>query len=223
MLFYASWNVGGDEGDRITMPSFESVVAEYDKDKDGKFSIDEIPKGPVRERFSQIDVNKDKLVTRQEWDSMADAFAKAENSLLGIRSGGSGEITKTHTAWKQTRSLPYVSSPLYYRGRIHTMKNGGLASCYEAKTGKILYQDERVGALGDYYSSAVAADGRIYFASQKGMVIVLEAADYMNVAARNDLGEQVMATPAIVENQIYYRTATKLRAFGARSAANQKN
>jgi outer membrane protein assembly factor BamB len=154
---------------------------------------------------------------------MADAFAKAENSLLGIRSGGSGEITKTHTAWKQTRSLPYVSSPLYYRGRIHTMKNGGLASCYEAKTGKILYQDERVGALGDYYSSAVAADGRIYFASQKGMVIVLEAADYMNVAARNDLGEQVMATPAIVENQIYYRTATKLRAFGARSAANQKN
>ena len=214
MLFSASWNIGGDEGERITMPRFAEVVAEYDKNKDGKFSLDELPKGPIRDRFSQIDVNKDQLVTAEEWNEMSDAFAKAENAVLGIRAGGRGDITKTHLAWKQTRSLPYVSSPIYYQGRLHTIKNGGLASAYEAKSGKVLYQDERLGATGDYYSSAVAADGRIYVASQKGMVVVFEAADYLNVVARNDLREDVMATPAIAGNRIYYRTAGHLYAFG---------
>ena len=215
MLFSASWNIGGDEGERISMPRFAEVVGEYDKNKDGKFSLDELPKGPIRERFTQIDVNKDQFVTPQEWNDMADAFAKAENAVLGIRSGGQGDITKTHLAWKQTRSLPYVSSPLYYQGRLHTVKNGGLASAYDAKTGKVLYQDERLGATGDYYSSAVAVDGRIYVASQKGMVVVFEAADYLNVVARNDLREDVMATPAIAGDRIYYRTAGNLYAFGS--------
>ncbi|HUR45862.1 MAG TPA: PQQ-binding-like beta-propeller repeat protein, partial [Candidatus Saccharimonadales bacterium] len=138
----------------------------------------------------------------------------AENAVLAIRAGGRGDITKSHLAWKQTRSLPYVSSPLYYQGRLHTIKNGGLASAYEAKTGKVLYQDERLGAIGDYYSSAVAAQGRIYAASQKGMVVVFEAADYLNVIARNDLHENVMSTPAIAGDRIYYRTANHLYAFG---------
>jgi outer membrane protein assembly factor BamB len=219
MLFSASWNVGGDEGERITMPRFSEVVAEYDQNKDGKFTIDEIPKGPVRERFTQIDVNKDKMVTEEEWNGMAEAFAKAENAVIAIRAGGHGDITKTHLAWKQTRSLPYVSSPLFYKGRLHTIKNGGLASCYEAKTGKVLYQDERLGAPGDYYASAVAADGRVYAVSQKGMVTVLEAADYLNVIARNDLKEDVMATPAIVENNIFIRTSEHLYGFRESSVA----
>ena len=64
------------------MPRFSEVVAEYDKNKDGKFSLDELPKGPFRERFSQIDVDKDKLVTELEWNIMADAFAKAENAVI---------------------------------------------------------------------------------------------------------------------------------------------
>jgi outer membrane protein assembly factor BamB len=162
-------------------------------------------------------VNKDQLVTEEEWNGMADAFAKAENAVLAIRPGGHGDITKSHLAWKQIRSLPYVSSPLYYQGRLHTIKNGGLASAYEPKSGKILYQDERLGASGDYYSSAVAADGRIYAASQKGMVVVFEAADYLNVLARNDLHEDVMATPAIAGDIIYYRTAGGLYAFGQKA------
>ncbi|HUR47204.1 MAG TPA: PQQ-binding-like beta-propeller repeat protein [Candidatus Saccharimonadales bacterium] len=214
MLFSASWNVGGDEGERITMQKFAEVVGEYDKNKDGKFSMEEVPKGAVRDRFSQIDINKDNLVTEEEWNGMAEAFAKAENAVLAIRAGGRGDITKSHLAWKQTRSLPYVSSPLYYQGRLHTIKNGGLASAYEAKTGKVLYQDERLGAIGDYYSSAVAAQGRIYAASQKGMVVVFEAADYLNVIARNDLHENVMSTPAVAGDRIYYRTANHLFAFG---------
>jgi outer membrane protein assembly factor BamB len=214
LLFSASWNYGADQGDRFTMPPFDEFIAQYDKNKDGKFIKDELPPGPVRDRFSQTDVNHDDVITRAEWEGMAEMFMKAGNALLAIRPGGKGDITKTHVAWKVTRSLPYVSSPLFYEGRLYTIKNGGLASCYDAKTGKPFYQDERVGAPGDYYSSAVAANGKIYLASQQGLMLVMAAGETLNVLARNDLGSQVMATPAIVDGKLYVRTADHLYAFG---------
>ena len=215
LLFSASWNVGGDEGDRLSMPPFDEALADYDKNKDGKLTQDELPPGPVRERFTQIDLNKDGVATREEWTEMAAMFAKAGNALLAIRPGGRGDITRTHLAWKQTRSLPYVSSPLYYQDRLFTIKNGGLVSCYEAKTGRALYQDERLGAMGDYYASAVAVDGKAYIASEQGVVVVFDATeDTLNVLARNNLAEAILATPAIVDGKIYLRTATSLYAFG---------
>lgn len=214
LLFSASWNIGGDEGARITMPPFVEFAREQDKNSDGKLTRDEIPDGPVRERFLQMDANKDGLVTAAEWEGMRDIFAKAGNALLAIRPGGQGDITATHLAWKVTRSLPYVSSPLFHQGRVFTVKNGGLASCYEAKTGKVFYQDERLGALGDYYSSAVAAGGKIFLASQKGVVLVLTSGEKLEILARNDLREQIMATPAIVGGKIFVRTAGHLYAFG---------
>lgn len=214
MLFSASWNVGGDEGDRISMEPFEQFAGEHDKNKDGKLTRDEIPTGPVKERFTQMDLNKDDVVTPAEWQNMKEMFAKAGNAVLAIRPGGNGDITRTHVAWKSTRGLPYVSSPLYYDGRLYTVKNGGLMSCYDAKTGKPFYQDERIEAAGDYYSSAVACGDRIFLASQKGTLVVLAAVDALNILARNDMGEQVMATPAIVDRKLYVRTATALYCFG---------
>jgi len=214
LLFSASWNIGGDEGARIKMPPFDESAREYDKNKDGKFTVDELPNGPVRERFSQMDVNKDGVVTPEEWQDMAEMFARAGNAVLAIRPGGHGDITKTHLAWKTTRSLPYVSSPLYYGGRLYTVKNGGLLSCYDARSGKPMYQDERVDASGDYYASMVAAGGKIYVASQNGLVLALEAGDILTVLARNDLGERITATPAIVDGKLYLRTAGRFYAFG---------
>ena len=214
LLFTASWNVGGDPGERISMEPFDEFAKANDKNKDGKLTQDEIPAGPVRERFSQMDLNKDGFVTATEWQMMAEMFAKAGNAVLAIRPGGKGDIAATHLAWKSTRSLPYVCSPVYYQGRLYTMKNGGLASCYDAKSGKPFYQDERLDAGGDYYASLVAAGGRIHAASQKGIVVVWQAGDELRILARNDLGEQVMATPAAIGRVLYVRTAGHLFAFG---------
>jgi outer membrane protein assembly factor BamB len=214
MLFSASWNVGGDEGDRISMEPFEQFAGEHDKNKNNKLTRDEIPTGPVRERFTQMDLNKDDIVTPAEWQNMREMFAKAGNAVLAIRPGGKGDITRTHVAWKSTRSLPYVSSPLYHEGRLYTVKNGGLISCYDAKSGKAFYQDERLDAAGDYYSSAVACGDRIFLASQKGTFVVLAAGDELKILARNDLGGQVMATPAIIDRKLYVRTPTTFFCFG---------
>ncbi len=214
LLFASSWNLGGDVGERLVMPPFEEYAKEHDLNKDGKFTKDEIPPGPFRDRFSQIDVNKDGIVTPQEWNDMAEMFSKAENAVFAVRPGGHGDITKTHVVWKQQRALPYVSSPLYYQDRLYTVKSGGLLSCYDAKTGKIFYQAERIGAMGDFYASAVAADGKIYFINQRGTAVVIAAGDELKILAKNELGENVMASPAIVESKLYIRTAEHLYAFG---------
>jgi outer membrane protein assembly factor BamB len=216
LLFNASWNIGSDDGDRVTMPAFEEFAKESDKNSDGKLTREEIPAGPVRDRFSQMDLNKDGFVTPTEWQNMREMFNHAENAVIALRPGGRGDITKSHVAWKSQRSLPYVSSPLYYRGRVYTVKNGGLFSCYEAKTGRVLYQDERLDAAGDYYSSAVAVGGTIFLASQKGVVLAIGAGDTLTVRARNDLHEQIFATPAIVDGTLYVRTVNGLYAFGAK-------
>ncbi len=214
MVFVSSWNIGGDPGDRLNLPPYKEFAEKNDKNKDGKFAKDEFPVGPFRDRFSQFDANKDGVVTVEEYEAMEMMFAQAENALFAVRPGGRGEVTSTHVAWKVGRDLPYISSPLYYQGRVYTMKNGGMFSCYHAKDGKAAYSAERVGVVGDYYSSAVAADGRIYVASQRGVVVVLAAGDQFKVLARNDLGESVMSSPAVVDGRIYLRTEKHLYCFG---------
>ena len=160
-------------------------------------------------------MDKDGRVTHEEYDHMKDMFEQAANQIFAIKPGGKGDITDTHVIWKVSKHLPYVSSPLCYQGRVFGIKNGGLASCYDLRTGKTFYQAERMDSPGDYYSSAVAADGRVYVASQKGTVVVVDAAsDALNVLARNQLGEQIFATPAILDGRIYLRTEKHLMAFG---------
>jgi outer membrane protein assembly factor BamB len=162
-----------------------------------------------------MDADKDGKVTRSEYEVMRSMFAESVNQLFAIRPGGRGDITDTHVVWQVNKHLPYVSSPVATNGRVFTMKSGGLASAYEARSGSPIYQGERVDASGDYYASAVAADNRIYVTSQRGTVVVLDAtSDRLNVLARNDLKAPVFASPAIVDGIIYLRTDKHLFAFG---------
>ena len=213
ILIVSSWNVGGDDNDRVVMVPFDEFAAANDKDKDGSLVIDEFPKSPVKDRFSQIDADKDKKVTRAEYEAMKGMFADAKNQLFAIKPGGKGDITNTNLMWSIGKHLPYVSSPLCVDNRVFTMKNGGLASCYDAHSGSTFYQAERVDAPGDYYSSAVTADGRVYVASQKGTVVVLDAGNTFKVLARNIIGEPIFATPAIVDGTLILRTDKHVFAF----------
>jgi outer membrane protein assembly factor BamB len=84
---------------------------------------------------------------------------------------------------------------------------------WHGAAGKVVYR-ARAGAPGAYYASPVAADGRVYLASSEGVVTVISAAkDQLEVLARNEFGEDVVATPAIVRNVIYIRTLGNLYAF----------
>jgi outer membrane protein assembly factor BamB len=148
-----------------------------------------------------------------EWETLVEIFESSQNALLAVRPGGSGDVTGTHIEWSFDRGIPYVPSPLYYDGRLYLVKNGGIASCFNAQTGEVYFQEERLDAIGDFYSSPVAADGRVLMISRPGTAVVLKAGNTLEVLARNKLGEDVMATPAIVGHTLYLRTENRLFAF----------
>jgi outer membrane protein assembly factor BamB len=140
------------------------------------------------------------------------ASRKDASALRAIRPGLCGD----RVAWNSVRSLPYGNSPLFYKGRLFTVKSGGFVTAYDAKTGESIYQDQRINAPDDYWSSPVAAAGRVYFASEKGVVTVMDAtADTPTILAQNKLNEQILATPALIDQTILIRTAKNLYSFGA--------
>ncbi len=206
VVFVAGWTSGSGVP---RMPTYDSLLAQGDGDQDGRLSQAEAPAGPARHHFPYIDANKDGFIERKEWESMAAIFEKSENALMAVQPGGAGP----KVLWKQSRGLPYVPSPLWHEGRLWVVKNGGLVSCYDAASGKVHFQEERLDAMGDYYASPVAAGDRVCMVSQPGMAVVLKSGDTLEVLARNRLGEPVMATPAIVDGYLYVRTQNQMMAF----------
>jgi outer membrane protein assembly factor BamB len=143
----------------------------------------------------------------------ADFYANNAARVLAVRPGTTGDVSETNVVWSERRGVPGVPSPLYYGGRLYSFQNGGIVFCRDAKTGELLYSG-RLGALGDYYSSPVAADNKVYVASSEGVVVVLDAGQELKILARNKLDGEILATPALVDSHIYIRTESHLYAFG---------
>lgn len=213
ILYAACWSPGGDETERISTDPFADVAALHDANKNGTLEEDEAPEGPVRQRFSQIDRDKNGSITRDEYESMRRVFETARNVLVAIKPGGSDDITDTHVLWKFNKLLPYCPSPVVYRGRLFMVKEGGILTVLDAATGQPLKQG-RLQTSGGYFSSPVAGDGKIYLASQPGGVTVLSADEGWQELSTADLGENVYATPAIADGRIYIRTSGHLYCFG---------
>jgi outer membrane protein assembly factor BamB len=212
MLFFAGWSPGKEPG---SMPSFANMAEKMDKNKDGIIDAEEAKAGGMGGFFKALDKNGDGKLTAEDFDLMKEQMAKGENVLVAVKSGGKGTVSSDQVVWKQTRGLPYVPSPLYYDGRVYLVKDGGMVSSFDAMTGKPYYQQERLEAAGSYYASPVAADGRIYLASLTGHVTVLAAGgDQPKVLSQANFGERISATPAMVGDRLYLRTATALFAFG---------
>ena len=212
MLFFAGWSPGKEPG---TGPSWDGMVKPADKDNDGMVTLEEAKAAQFDAFFKAMDVNGDGKLTPEDLAAMQANLAKGENVLVAVKPGGRGVLTESSVAWKQTRGLPYVPCPLFYQGRVYLIRDGGIISSYDAKTGAPHYQQERLEAIGNYYASPVAADGRIYVASLNGRVTVLTADGEMpKILHQADFKERISATPALVGNAIYYRTATALYAFG---------
>ena len=140
--------------------------------------------------------------------------ATGRNVLLAIAPTGQGDLTPSCVRWEKTKALPYVPSPLFYQGRLYYVRDGGLLTCLDAKSGEPFFEAERLGVAGEYYASPIAVDGKILVASQKGAIFVLKASDHFELLGKTDLQEQIFATPAIVGNRLYIRTEKHLWAFG---------
>lgn len=212
LLYFAGWSPGKEAG---SGPTWAGLVQPADKDNDNVVTLEEAKAAHFDSYFKSLDQNGDGKITPEDLTAMQAQMAKGENVLIAIKSGGKGELTASHVEWKQTRGLPYVPSPLLYEDRIYLIKDGGMVSSHDAKTGKTHYQQERLNAIGNYYSSPVAANGNIYVASLNGRVTVFAAGGATpKIRYQADFGERISATPAMAGEAIYYRTATALYAFG---------
>jgi outer membrane protein assembly factor BamB len=216
-LYYAGWSPGDPEEKDFKMPSFDEMLKAAGDEKLGYLSKAGAAKTMLKDFFDNNDRNKDGKITREEWNENMKYMSASRNSAFALRAGGTGDITQTHSLWKKTKGLPYVASAIMYRGQLVMVKDGGMVSAFDAKTGKEIYLQERAPAAGRYYASPVAANGFIYFTSlDEGIVTVMKAgADTADVVVKNPkLGERVAATPAIADNTLYIRTAKHLYAFG---------
>jgi len=212
MLYFAGWAPGKEPG---TAPSWEGMIKPFDKNNDNTVTPDEVTGSQMESFFKGMDFNRDGKITADDLDSMKANMAKGENVLVAVKPGGKGTLTENQVAWKQTRGLPYVPSPLYYRDRVYLVRDGGIVSSFNAKSGHPYYQQERIEAIGSYYASPVAADGRVFMTSLNGRITVLEAGgESPRILHRADFGERIAATPALVDKAVYVRTATALYAFG---------
>lgn len=212
-LYVAGWARGGDLDERISVDPFDKIAAARDTNKNGTLERKELEKGhAIERRFPQVDRDKTGTITRKEYEYYRELFNVARNVVIAIRPGARGEATTTHVAWEFRRYIPFCASPLFYNKTIFTVKDGGILTSLDAKTGK-QQKTRRVPGTGNYYSSPVAGDGKIFLIDQKGRLSVVSGRGQWEVLHRADFGEEVYATPALVDGRIYLRTAAHLYCF----------
>jgi outer membrane protein assembly factor BamB len=130
---------------------------------------------------------------------------------MAVRPGGRGDISSSHVVWEVPTGAPYISSLVYDEGILYMASDVGAVTAIDAASGKRIWQ-QRVEGI--FSASPVAGDGKIYFVSETGETIVLKAGRQPEVLARNDLGERLIASPAISNGQLFIRSDGQLFAIG---------
>lgn len=134
---------------------------------------------------------------------------EAIGDITPSKDGSSGNKS---IVWSTLRGGSYMSTPVVYRDLLYLGNSNGTVRCFDAKTGEPVYQ-KRLAVGAGIIASLVAADGKIFCASENGIVYVLEAGREFKILARNNMGSPCFASPAISDGVIYFRTTEKLIAI----------
>ena len=208
LFFYTSGH------DKPWADSFETVLAKYDTDKDGKISKAELQSDKDwGEHFGWIDSDHNGFLDAKEW-SAAMQSTQGEFGVVKVTpGGGTGKLPQSAFGWRIKNKIPYVPSPLLYNGIYFMVKEGGIITSLDPETGKILKQGRAPQSVGDYFASPVGAGGKIFLLNAEGKLTVLSAKGEWEVLAVNDLNDEAFATPAIANGRIYVRTRSSLFCF----------
>jgi outer membrane protein assembly factor BamB len=213
-VFVSGFNTPqNDPGAQVAVPPFDQILAEKDADQSGTLSAAEVADKPTKDMFFFIDLNSNGQIDGAEW-RMYMANAASENGLLAFRATGEGDMTRKGLVWKYQRSVPQLPTVLVYRDVLYMINDGGILTTFDPLTGAVKKQARLRGAVDSYYASPVAGDGKVFIASRSGIVAVLKAGGEQEILSVNKMGEEIFATPAIVGNRIYLRTATALYCIG---------
>jgi outer membrane protein assembly factor BamB len=126
-------------------------------------------------------------------------------------------VTDSHVEWATVRGSPFVPSPLLYGDYLYLVNDmAAIATCFEAATGKVMWQGRLGVARREGFSaSPVGADGKVYFTNDDGETFVLRAGPVFDLIRVNTLDAPVLASPALVDGRWYFRTDRELVAIGS--------
>jgi outer membrane protein assembly factor BamB len=125
--------------------------------------------------------------------------------LYAIRpQSAKGDATKTHVAWTIRKGAPNTPSPLVAGDELYLVSDGGIATCADARSGKVHWTERLPG--GKFSASPVYADGRVYFQNEEGDGFVVKAGKKYELLAENELGERSLASYAVADGALFIRT-----------------
>jgi outer membrane protein assembly factor BamB len=165
--------------------------------------------GPTHEVIPMIVVGK----------NMVYSASGRNGPTLALRPGGEGDITQKGLVWRSTRSGPHVPSPILVGDLLYTFNDMGIITCLEAETGTLIWQ-ERVDDC--FSASPLAAGDRIYVPGESGVTYVLRAGRKMELLARNDMGDPILASLAAVDDQLVLRTQSELLLIAEKEKVKSK-
>lgn len=227
-LYYAAWSTGNASGRSLWEGGFarsldlsDEEVADpsllfkrLDVNGDGKIVVDELPECRAKDAFSFLDSNQSGAWELEEFTTPMTS-APGRNLMVAVARGAEGDASKSHVRWSSTRGLPYVASPLLYRGRVWLFKSGGLVSSLDAETGEPVIDRERLSDRSEYYMSPVGAAGHVIIGAAEGTLYLLDAdADELTIEHTVTFDEELFATPAVLDGKVYLRSRTTMWAFG---------
>ena len=199
------------------LPPFDTVLQKHDADKDGRVSAREMStEKDMAEHFGFFDLDGDAFLTAQEWKTMR-ALGVGDFGAIAIRpTDARGKLDPKAVLWRFQKNLPYIPAPLLYQDVLYLVKDGGIITSLDVKSGQVLKEGRTPNALGEYHASPVAADGKVFLANTEGKISVLKAGAQWQVLGVNDLGEEIHATPALSGGRIYVRTRSSVYCFGGK-------
>lgn len=230
-VIVATWHQTGESSQIPELPTYEKLLKDRDKNKDGVIKGKEFPRLMIFHRsegteapqngfplrLNMVDRNKDGAVDKEEWSTAkaaGDARRKSyeKHGLLAF----SIDAEQTAEAERFRRiaddGIPEVPSPIVHGSNVYIVKNGGILTCLDLKTGEQVYRIRTKGR-GTHYASPVIADGKLFTTAGAGQISVLSLGPDPEILAVNDMEDGVFATPAIVDGTIYVRTHSALFAF----------
>lgn len=133
-----------------------------------------------------------------------------DHHLLAIQPDGAGEIADEKITWRTNKGVAYVPSPVISGTRLFIVSDSGVAHCFAAKTGEILWEER----VREHHASLLEAEGKVFLVNDFGTVRVLNPSDRFDVVATSELNEKVFASPAMSGGQIFIRGEKTMRCFG---------
>ncbi len=180
LIYATSYNLRTNK-EAIGLPTFEALLAECDADDDGKINAEEAKSNksilsrpdadgqgdhPLRIFFRMLDANRDGAIDSTEWPHIhawMEPWTHA-NGLLAIKPGDADAAP--NMVWQHASGVPECPSPLLFQDRLYEVRNGGVVTCLDAKSGEQLFHD-RIAGPGPYYASPIVGDKKIYLASAR--------------------------------------------------------